>query len=100
MAFTAAIAAVVGTGYSIYSGERNASAQSNAQNQAKQQAQQTADASDQANNRANQKSPDENGLLAANQASGKNGVGGTMLTGPTGIDPSLLQLGKSTLLGT
>ena len=31
--------------------------------------------------------------------SGKAGASGTMLTGPGGIDPNALQLGKSTLLG-
>ena len=33
------------------------------------------------------------------QAGGSPGVAQTFLTGPGGIDPSLLNLGKSTLLG-
>ena len=33
-------------------------------------------------------------------ASAMGGAGGTMLTGPTGVDPNALALGKSTLLGS
>lgn len=33
------------------------------------------------------------------QAGGQAGVAQTFLTGPGGVDPSLLQLGKNTLLG-
>lgn len=95
----AAAAAVVGTGYSIYNGERQASAQSDAQNQAKKQAEDQAKQADQAMNKANQKSPDTSAILSAVQQSGKSGASGTMLTGPTGIDSSSLTLGKSTLLG-
>lgn len=47
--------------------------------------------------------PDANADLAKNagtgQAGGDSGVAQTFLTGPGGIDPSLLNLGKSTLLG-
>lgn len=56
----------------------------------------TADAATQAANRANQKRPNAQALLEANQ---KPGQSGTMLTGPWGLDPTKLQLGKTTLLG-
>lgn len=92
-------AAAAGTAYSIYAGEKARGAQEDAQNQARANAQKTADAADQATNRANQKAPDASALLSANQAAAKGGPSGTMLTGTSGIDPSLLQLGKSTLLG-
>lgn len=60
--------------------------------QAEQQAQQASQQADQQFNRANQRRPDA--------MPGPAGAGGsTMLTGPQGIDPGALPLGKSTLLG-
>lgn len=60
--------------------------------QAAQQAQQASQQADQQFNRANQRRPDA--------MPGPAGAGGsTMLTGPQGIDPGALPLGKSTLLG-
>lgn len=56
-------------------------------------------ASEMAANRANQKSPDTGSILDAARQAGKSGVSGTMLTGPAGVDPALLSLGKNTLLG-
>jgi hypothetical protein len=50
-------------------------------------------------NRANQKRPDTQAILADTQAAGAGGAGGTMLTGPQGIDPQQLALGRNTLLG-
>lgn len=94
-----AATAVAGTAYSIYNGERTASAQSDAQNQAKQSAKDQATNADIAMNRANQKSPDTSAILSGIQQAGKSGQSGTMLTGPTGVDSSSLTLGKSTLLG-
>lgn len=94
-----ATAAVVGTAYSIYSGERASSAQKDAQEQSKQQAEKQAEAADQALNQANQKKPDTSAILSAAQQSGKSGQSGTMLTGSQGVDPTSLTLGKSTLLG-
>jgi hypothetical protein len=37
--------------------------------------------------------------MAANVLAGKAGQSGTMLTGPQGVDPTQLTLGKQTLLG-
>jgi hypothetical protein len=39
------------------------------------------------------------GQAGTGQSGGSPGVAQTFLTGPGGIDPSLLNLGKSTLLG-
>jgi hypothetical protein len=50
-------------------------------------------------NRANRKSPNANAILSAAQQAGRAGASGTMLTGPTGVDPNQLQLGRSSLLG-
>lgn len=91
--------AAVGTGYSIYSGEKAADAQADAQKQAKKQAEATATAAEQATNAANKKKPDTNAILSAAMQASKAGVSGTMLTGSKGVSNSQLTLGKSSLLG-
>lgn len=95
-----AAAAVAGTAYSIYSGERAADAQGEAQKEARNNALKAEQNAQQATNRANQKKPDVAGILDAASQSGKAGASGTMLTGPQGIDPAALNLGKNTLLGS
>ena len=50
-------------------------------------------------NRRNQKKPDIMGALNGNQTNAMAGQSGTLLTGPSGVDPGTLTLGKSTLLG-
>lgn len=99
MAVTAAVAAVASVGYSVYSGERAASAQKDAQAEARTNATKTAALADEANNKVNQKNPDTGALQSANAQAAKAGGSGTMLTGSAGVDPSALQLGKNTLLG-
>lgn len=94
-----AVAAAVGTGASIYSGMEQKKAADNASRQAQANADKMASEADQATNRANQKRPDTAAILGAAQQAGRAGASGTMLTGPTGVDPSTLQLGKNTLLG-
>ena len=94
--YISAAAAVVGTAASIDGARRQKNqaedAQKQAVDQANQQAQQAAQQADQQFNRANQRRPDA--------MPGPAGAGGsTMLTGPQGIDPGALPLGKSTLLG-
>lgn len=87
------------TAYQMYEGNKANQQQRSAQRQALAQSQQAAAAADEANNKANQKRPDAAGALASAMLSGKGGASGTMLTGPSGVDPSALTLGKSTLLG-
>ena len=58
-----------------------------------------ASAADQATNRANGKVPDIASMLSENVLNAKGGQSGTMLTGPQGVDPNSLLLGKKTLLG-
>lgn len=94
-----AVGAAASTVASVYTGQQQASAQKAATQQAKQASDDTAARADQEVNRANAKTPDSNALQAANEQSAKSGQSGTMLTGPTGVDPSLLALGKNTLLG-
>lgn len=99
MGVTAAVAAVVGTGYSVYSGERANNAQESAMRKGEAKAKTAADLADQANNRANAKRPNLGAMMGANASAAKMGGSGTMLTGAQGIDPGALSLGKNTLLG-
>ena len=106
MAGTAAAATAAGTGYTIAAGEdakrkqedaltRQKKAQTEAANAAQGQRRQ----SEMAINKANQQAPNVAGIMqSASAAAG--GSSGTMLTGPTGVDPNALALGKSTLLGS
>lgn len=98
--------AAVGTAYSIYSGERAAGQQkealkkqAGAQEEARMAARSQARQSDEAMGRANRKTPDTGGIMAAASQAAQGGPGSTMLTGPTGVDPNALSLGKNTLLG-
>ncbi len=112
-----AVAAAAGTAYSIYSGERQAAAaadarkqqeayqrqalaqQEQAQQEAKLSAEKQAKTSEETMNAATRKNPDVASIMAAAEAQQQGGVGSTMLTGATGIDPNDLKLNKSTLLG-
>lgn len=102
-----AAAAVGSTAYGVYSGEKQAGVQQqqlqnqkNAQQTAEQNALSQERKSDMAQNAANQKTPDIAGILARAANASKVGVSSTMLTGPSGIDPTSLNLGKSSLLGS
>lgn len=102
----AAVATVAAVGASIYNGQQQKKSADRAADQAEKQANQQAaaaakqaDQAEQNMNRANQKTPDVGGILSASQQAGKAGASGTMLTGPQGVDPAALQLGKNTLLG-
>lgn len=98
-----AVAAVAAAGYGAYSGERAASAQRHSLiNQKKAQGTAEAQAIDQQRKadmelrRANQKQPDVTALLASAQKPTKSQ---SLLTGPSGVDASLLSLGRPKLLG-
>lgn len=96
MAVSAIVAATVvtaGVGYVNHQDQKEAQKQNIAN------AKKTAEQADQANNKANQKRANSSALLSSNQMAAKGGQSGTMLTGPNGVDPSALQLGKTTLLG-
>lgn len=101
-----AITAAVGTGYSIYQGEQAADRQSEAlrqqeqaQKEAKSQAKSQARQSEMAYSAANRKTPDVGAIMSSAEQAAKGGPSGTMLTGPGGVDPNELKLGKNTLLG-
>lgn len=94
-----AATAAVSTAYSVYSGEKQQSAQKKASAQANANAKKQAQQAEQELNRANQKSPDVGALLSANQQNALSGQSGTMLTGAQGVDPNSVPLGRNTLLG-
>lgn len=94
-----AVSAGVTAAATLYTGEQSRKAQNRANDQAIANAKSQQLASDEAQNRANAKSPDSSAALTAAMLAGKAGQSGTMLTGPQGIDPNTLTLGKTTLLG-
>jgi hypothetical protein len=101
-----AAAAVAGTAYSIYAGEKASQKQGEALNQqrqaqseAKVAAEKQQSTAEQNVNKANAKQPDAGAILSAAGQAAKGGPAGTMLTGPMGVNTADLNLGKSTLLG-
>lgn len=106
-AIVATTVAAAGIGYSIYAGEQGKKAQERAmseqrtaQQRATLEAEKQATASEAAMRRAAGRQPDIAGIMAAAQEGAAGGPSATMLTGPQGIDPSQLSLGRNTLLGS
>ena len=102
-----AAAAVAGAAIAYNNGQEQKKAAEKASQQAEKASQQAEanakkqeKAADEATNRANQKRADTGAALDAASQSGKAGASGTMLTGPQGVDPNMLNLGKNTLLGS
>ena len=96
-----------GLGYTIASGEdakkkqaQALSRQESAQAQAVGAAERQRQTSEMAINQANRKKPDVSSIMQAAGESASGGAAGTMLTGPTGVNPNALSLGKTTLLGS
>ena len=58
-----------------------------------------ADLADQAMNKANPRNASVDRFMSESALSAKGGQSGTMLTGPHGVDPGALLLGRKTLLG-
>ena len=105
-AIVGASIAAAGVGYTIAAGEdakkKQADAlsrQQKAQTQAVNAAQGQRKQSEMAVNQANRQQPNVAGIMEAASAA-SSGAAGTMLTGPTGVDPNSLALGKSSLLGS
>lgn len=94
-----AVAAVAGAGISYMNGQEQKSAIKKSASQSQSAADKLYSQQDQANNKANARGPDTNALLAANAQEAQAGQSGTMLTGPMGVDPNQLALGKNTVLG-
>lgn len=77
-----------------------ANAQKTAAEQAVKSSERQADLAYNQVQRGQGKTPDVGSMLAGNQQAAKGGGSGTMLTGPGGVDPATLNLGKNTLLGS
>lgn len=102
----AGIAGAGTIGSSIYSGEQGKKQQKES---LRMQQQQMREAESRATSqqrrgeqemaRANAKKPDISAIMQAAQEASKAGAAGTMLTGPRGVDPNALQLGRTSLLG-
>lgn len=99
MGITSAVAAVAAVAVSAYSGQQQAAQQKKAQQQNMRASDKLYAQQEQQNNKLNARGPDIDALFAQNQIEGQQGPSGTMLTGPMGVDPSSLSLGKNTLLG-
>ena len=104
----AAAVGAAGLGYTIAQGvegqRRQADAlrrQEGTQQQAVKAAEGQRKRSEMVMNQANRQTPNVAGIMqSARAGGGDSGASGTMLTGPTGVDPNALALGKSTLLGS
>lgn len=99
LTYVAIATAAASTYVSYQNGQDQKEAAKNAQQQAQANADKQEKAADQATNRENQKKPNLGAILDAATQAGKGGASGTMLTGPQGIDPASLTLGRNTLLG-
>jgi hypothetical protein len=104
LAAAGAAAAAAGTGYAISAGESGKKAQQQAmaeqrtaQQAAAAQARSQQRQSQQAMAAATRAQPDVAGIMQ--QAGAEGGPSTTMLTGPMGVNPQDLQLGRQTLLG-
>jgi FKBP-type peptidyl-prolyl cis-trans isomerase len=98
-AMIGAATAVAGTYVQNENAKKANEIQQQAMNNAKQSALKQEALSDQAFNKANAKTPDVASIMSGASQSARAGGGGTMLTGPQGIDMAALNLGKNTLLG-
>lgn len=95
----AVVVAGAATAYSAYQQNKATKQQASAQREAVKQAESQAVQAERDFNSRNMKKPNAGAALAANQQAGLAGNAGTMLTGPAGVDPSTLQIGKNNLLG-
>ena len=108
-ASVAAASMTAGTAYQIKSGIDSSSARDQAladqnrnQAQAKKDAEEQTARSEQMQSDILMKSKRQQGTREAMDYAGQDaqgGAAGTMLTGPSGVDPSALSLGRSSLLG-
>jgi len=111
LALTAGTAAAIGLGAGAMknqydqgkaaqaSAQQGLAMQQKAQAEGVKQAEAQASMSQQAVNKANRASPDTQAIMSEAGQAAKGGGAGTMLTGPMGVDPNQLALGKNTLLG-
>lgn len=92
-------AAVLGAAVSTIQGQKQADGAKKAAQQSQAASDKLYAQQDQENNRRNARGPNTDALFNANEIDAQQGQSGTMLTGPMGVDPNSLSLGKNTLLG-
>ena len=97
---SAVVVGVVSAAASIAAAQSNRRSANQAQDEARRTALKNEKNAQEAQNRAYQRSPDTASILSAAQQASKGGASGTMLTGPLGVDPDALKLGKTSLLGS
>lgn len=93
-----AIGSLIGGGAALYSGQKQASATKEAMGMQQKQAQALAAEQERQTNKMRAKTPDIMGLQSLNKQAAAT-ASATTLTGPQGVDPNLLMLGRSVLLG-
>lgn len=91
----AAYAAMASTAVAAYSAYDANQQGKDAKNRAKEAAKKQ----EEEFNRLNGKRPNVGAMASQNEMDAKAGVSGTLLTGPSGVDPNQLLLGRTTLLG-
>lgn len=106
IAGVAAGIAAAGTGYGIVAGEEGKKRQEQAMAEQKVAQEQQATAARSAQRRsemaqaaANRRQPNIEAIVRGAEQGAAGGPASTMLTGPTGVNPQDLALGRSTLLG-
>lgn len=94
-------ATIIGAGSSAIQGSKARKQARSAQAQSEASAEKARQSSETAYNKANQKMPNVAALFANNKAAAGKGLGGTFLTGASGVAPTSLPLGgATTLLGS
>ena len=106
MVVTAVVATVASTVVAVSSANKQRRVQEKAleeqrrsNEKAEQRAVQEEERTEQEYNRANQKRAEIEKTVDESELSAQEGAGGTLLTGPSGVDPNTLNLSKNTLLG-
>lgn len=106
MGLAAAALGVLSVGASVQQGEEARSGQRRALRQQEQAQRQATSAavsqrrrSEQESRRANRRQPDVSSIFDTERAASARGPASTLLTGPTGVDPNRLLLGRTSLLG-
>ncbi len=106
MVVTAVVATVASTVVAVNSANKQRRVQEKAleeqrrsNEKAEQRAVQEQERTEQEYNRANQKRAEIEKTVDESELSAQEGGGGTLLTGPSGVDPNTLNLSKNTLLG-
>lgn len=98
MGVTASVMAIAAAGSSMYNAHQQRAAADDALNAQKESAAKAEASRPQASKAPSVQSV-QAGQAGTGQAGGAPGVAQTFLTGAAGVDPSLLNLGKNTLLG-